>query len=174
MTLAQIDALIATLSDNARNPASKARLILTAIKNETCKLREIKMIPILTASIPDFFDGTGLGYGEYLGYALANGNNGTDNYTRRVPIGYDATTYVSGFNYSVVGQAFGEEKHTLTQTELPTNNRSVHTDSVTGATAGGGSGREPWNPDIVNYGGNDTPHNNVQPSKVTLFIQRIS
>ena len=173
MQISQFQTLIDTIQDNGRNPALEVRTILTAIKNEVFKVNEIKMIFMTPLEITANFDNTGLGIGNSVGYARCNGLNGTQNYSRKVPVGYDSTIFVSGFDYSGVGNTFGEEKHTLTIPELPTNNKSVHTE-VAGTTSGGGSGRQPWSPNTVNFGGSDVAHNNIQPSIVTLFIQRVS
>lgn len=166
MTIAQIDALIVSLADNVRNPASRVRTILTAIKNEAFPLNEIKMIFMTDIEIAANFDSTGLGIGNSVGKAIANGLNGTQNYCRKVPVGYDSTPFVSGFDYSTVGNAFGLEKHTLALDEVPLYKTFLE------SGAGGSSAA-----DFADDGnGSTTPasFSIVQPSKVTLFIQRIS
>jgi len=173
MTIAQIDALIAAINDNGRNTALEVRTILTAIKNEAFPLNEIKMIFMTDLEITANFDSTGLGIGNSVGKAIANGLNGTENYSRKVPVGYDSTTYVSGFDYSQVSNTFGSENHTLTEAQLPIIQIMGHT-NVAGETAGGGSGAQPYANGVADTIGGGLSHNNIQPSKVTLFIQRIS
>lgn len=172
MQITQIQALIDTINDNGRNTALEVRTVLSAIKNELFKLNEIKMIFMSPSDITANFDNTGLGINNSIGFAVSNGANGTQDYRRKSPIGYDSTTFVSGFNYSVVGGAFGEEKHTLTIAEMPSH---THTETkIENGTDAGGSGSFNFINSPTGSTGGDLPHNNIQPSKVTLFIQRVS
>lgn len=173
MDTAQITALINTLDDGGLNTALEVRTVLAAFRDEVWKIGEIKMIKQDATFISANYDGTGLGLASMLGYALCNGNNGTDNYRRKTPVGYDPSTYVSGFHYETLGATFGEEKHTLIESELPVININGHT-SVVGTTAGGGSGNQPWAPGTSDTIGGGQSHNNIQPSIVTVFIQRIA
>lgn len=163
MTIAQIDALIVSLADNVRNPASRVRTILTAIKNEAFPLNEIKMIFMTDIEIAANFDSTGLGIGNSVGKAIANGLNGTQNYCRKVPVGYDSTPFVSGFDYSVAGNVFGVEKHKITPAESPSE-LNTSKPYQTGATVH----------DFLSPITTNESMSLMQPSKVTLFIQRIS
>jgi microcystin-dependent protein len=94
-----------------------------------------------------------------------NGNNGTPNDNGKVVISY-------GTSYSTLGATGGSETHTLTISELPTNNKSVHS-NVAGSTGGGGSGAEPWAPASVNFGGSNTPFSVMQPYVVRLRIMKL-
>ena len=96
---------------------------------------DIKMVACTNAYITANFDATGLGKNERLGWRICNGNNAID-MRRRVPIGYDPTTYVSGFNYSQMGNFFGEEKHVITKNELPS---SIDIDNTASGPTGGGA-----------------------------------
>lgn len=107
----------------------------------------------------------GLGIGERAGWAIMNGNNGTPNDNGKVVISY-------GSSYSTLGATGGSETHTLTVPELPTNNKSVHS-NVAGSTGGGGSGAEPWAPATVNFGGSNTPFSVMQPYVVRLRIMKL-
>jgi hypothetical protein len=136
----------------------------------------------------DYFDGTGLGdHPLTTGWAICNGSNGTDNFQGRVPVGLDTTD--SDFN--VVGETGGAKTHTLTVTEMPSHNHTVtdpgHTHSFDGATTPGGSGtgdRDGVNATLntasaftgitIAANGGDGAHNNLQPYKVALFIQRVA
>ena len=143
----------------------------TALLNEIAPLYEVKELDIPDSQLAAFltanFDITGLGINNYVGFAICNGANGTRNRGGKTSIGYDPT------DYATIGVSGGAETHTLSVPELPTNNKNVHS-FVAGITAGGGSGPQPWAPSSVNFGGSNTPHNNMQPYIVTLFIQRIA
>lgn len=143
------------------------------LKDNVWRTGDMKMVTCTTNYIADNFDATGLGINERLGWKICNGNNSTIDMRRRVPIGYDSTAYVSGFNYSQMGNSFGEEKHVLTKTELPS---SIDFDNSAGGTTGGGA-LTTGNPDEgslqINTGGQNLGHNNIQPSLVVLFIQKI-
>jgi hypothetical protein len=78
----------------------------------------------------------------------------------------------SNVNYNEVGQLFGEANVTLTVANLPTNNKTVHS-NASGVTSAGGSGAQPWNPQDVNFGGSDVPHNNMPPARVVIFIKYV-
>jgi len=174
MEIAQFTALIGTIDDNGLNTALEVRTILEAIRDSTFVMHEVKVLNIPSADMATYltanYDGTGLGIGNSVGFAICNGNNGTEDYRRRVPVGYDPTTYVSGNNYSLMGNAFGEENHVLTIPELPAHDHGG-TKIETGL-----AGTDPGfaSTDSENSVGGDEAHNNMQPSIVTLFIQRVS
>jgi len=173
MTIAQIQALITAINDNGQNTALEVRTVLTAIQDEVIKIGEIKMLAMSELDIANEFDSTGLGVLKYVGFAIANGNNGTYDFTRKTPIGYDPTTFISGFDYSIMGNTFGEEKHTLTEPEMPSHSHTV-TGTLAVGTSAGGSGTFGFGGSDSGSAGGDEAHNNIQPSVVVLFIQRIS
>ena len=112
-----------------------------------------------------YFDGTGLGRLERTGWAIMNGSNGTPNDNGKVVISY-------GTSYATLGATGGAETHVLTIPELPTNNKVVHV-FASGHTSDGGGGAEPWAGGSVNFGGSNTPHNNMQPYVVRLRIMKL-
>lgn len=173
MTNTQLDILIASIDTNGQNTASEVRAVLTAIKNESCKVGEVKQSFFSGAYLTANFNSTGLGINEMEGFALCNGQNGTYDMRRRTPVCYDPTTYVSGNNYSVVGNTFGEENHTLIEAELPVINIQGHI-PVAGTTAGGGTGFQPYASGTADTIGGGQSHNNMQPSIVSVFYQRIA
>ena len=173
MTTAQIQALITAINDNGQNTALEVRTILTALQDEVIKIGEVKMLAISELDIANEFDNTGLGILKHIGFAIANGNNGTYDFTRKTPIGYDPTAFVSGFDYSVMGNSFGEENHTLTIPEMPRHSHSVP-GTLAGGTTAGGSGTFGFGNATSSPVGGDGSHNNIQPSVVVLFIQRIA
>lgn len=172
MTRTDLQNLInSNLADLSNIIPSKHREVEIALLNEIAPLYEVKELDIPDTQLATFltanFDLTGLGINNYVGFAICNGSNGTRNRGGKTSIGYDAT------DYATIGAIGGEKNHILTVSELPTNNKTVHS-FVSGVTSGGGVGAEPWAGAIVNFGGSDAPHNNMQPYIVTLFIQRIA
>lgn len=127
---------------------------------------DIKEIDCSNAYITANFNGTGLGIGERIGWAICNGNNGTRNRGGKVGLQYQPSLY------GTMGATGGAATHVLTIPELPTNNIAVHS-FLPSIVSGGGSGPEPWFPQSKNFGGSNTPHNNLQPYIVSLFIQKI-
>lgn len=172
MNKTQITALINTLEDNGLNTAAEVRTILNAFRDSVFMIGEIKEVKQSDAFIAANYDVTGLGILEMTGFAKSNGNNGTVDKRRRVSVGQDETPYVSGFDYSVLGNTFGEEKHQLTVPEMPSHHHS-EVRNVAGSGAGGSGTFDFGAADTSNTGG-DQAHNNMQPSIVSLFIQRIA
>jgi hypothetical protein len=145
----------------------------------TWRVGDIKEVDCDAAYILANFNSTGLGINERVGWAVCNGNNGTKNRQGRTSIGMYYPNVITNPNdnvwdilYNTIGSTVGGNKHQLIKGELPTNNIPVH-QNVAGVTAAGGSGSQPWSPSNVNFGGDDLPHENRQPSIVTLIIQKI-
>ena len=119
--------------------------------------------------------GIGKPTGLWAGWAICNGNNGTDNLDGQALIGY-------GANYATVGQFLGEKNTTLIESQLPVINKSV-TLPTSGADNGGGSGVYLIATDLESTGnkvysnalsfGGGLSHNNMQPSMVILTIMKI-
>ena len=64
----------------------------------------------------DMFDGTGLGIsGDVVGYAIANGANGTVDASGRATISYDEAIA----EFDTIGEPGGSMTHTLLRTQLP-------------------------------------------------------
>jgi hypothetical protein len=91
MTVAQLETLIAGRSDGGDNQASTERALWRAIRNEICKLYEVKEIDVNVTAHPtyiaDNFDSTGLGINGMAGFAICNGDNGTRNRIGLVAVG---------------------------------------------------------------------------------------
>jgi hypothetical protein len=150
------------------------------------------MIIAVTMSTTDVFlnfDSTGLGIRLYKGWAIANGQNGTDDWMGRSPMGatisiprttpLDLGMEPNKVPSIVIGEHKGGPVHTLTIEEMPEHLHDI--DGSTG-TSFAGAGTVPG---IAGTGqfegagktkvaGNGQPHDNLHPVVGTLFIQRIS
>lgn len=143
---------------------------------------EIKYIRVpATEYITDNFDmaiganqGLGKVEGLWNGWAVCNGNNGTDNLDGITLIGW-------GANYNTIGQFVGEAEHTLTIPELPVvspiNGSGIQKGGTFGGTGGisladTGTGNYAPGQFIQPFGGGQS-HNNIQPSMVVLAIMKL-
>ena len=138
---------------------------------------DVKQVDVSTAYIAVNFDETGLGRLERLGWAICNGANNTFDRARRTAVGYDPTTFVSGNNFTQLRNVFGAENHTLTEAQLPAISRDLKvplSSLPSGNTGITYAGNTPVlvTVDTISFGSGQT-HNNMQPSIVTLFIQKI-
>ena len=138
---------------------------------------EIKQVRAPNAAyITDNFDmtigatqGIGKPTGLWAGWAICNGNNGTDNLDGQALIGYGAI-------YETVGQFLGESTHTLTAGEIPAHSHTaqLRDENGTGNAFAGGNpkGIIDGTGTTSSFGGGG-PHNNMQPSMVILTIMKI-
>lgn len=189
MKLTHLQLLINSIEDNGNNTASEMRLVLNALKDEICKVGEIKTSIFTPTYLSANFNNTGLGINEMDGFAICNGANGTVDLRKRVPVGYDPTTYTIGFNYSILGNQFGEENQLITKDQLPNIKGRFRTiGEDTGSLPDGVFVNEGGNDSWI--GGSNTPSydhmtvkmdfgkgellNNIQPSTVVIFYQRIN
>ena len=131
------------------------------------KAGKIEMYETLT----DRFVG-GVGRWEMKGFSLAA------NMQNRVPVGlwFDgvAVANVSHASHIVAGNDGGENKHQLTQAELPDYNLDGPLTANTDSGVGGYADGTPINeiPLAIPSGGSDTPHNNMQPFRVIVYVKR--
>lgn len=115
----------------------------------------------------------GLGKNVMLGFAMCNGNNGTKDRRRRTSVAYDPTAYISGHNYSIIGNTGGSEDAVVVE----------HSHNVDGtAAADTGTGIQAFATGTKNETGGDFgitstgvsgAGKNMQPFIVTLVVQRI-
>jgi hypothetical protein len=169
--------------------------VISQINNNTSQINTINSNPAwITGDIKEIdctdsyiglnFTANGLGINERVGWAICNGNNGTRDRRRRVSVQIDLTA--SNLSYGGMGNFIGEETHTLTEPEMP-----VHSHNIKGITGGdnddnnntisfAGGDKDEGEPgfNFINTQacqpkGQNLPHNNVQPSIITLFIQKL-
>lgn len=124
---------------------------------------------------PGETQGIGKVDGLWNGWAICNGNNGTDN--------DDGITYIGyGANYATVGQQVGEEEVSLSASEIPSG--LTGTFNIQGSVADNGdvgqyfltapSGQyTPVKTVTVTLNGGNQAHENRQPSKVILKIMKL-
>lgn len=141
---------------------------------------DIKMIYCTNEYRDIYFDLSGLGRLERLGWKICNGLNDTIDFGGRVPVGFDGNTIdpnnnVWDVDYNTIGSTGGEKKHQLSIGELPEFDLPIpQGDSFTGpgGTRVGRGSANPNNSSTLKIGGNE-PHENRQPFVTVLFIQKI-
>lgn len=132
-----------------------------------------------TTYITDNFDmtiGATQGIGKvgrlWEGWAICNGNNGTDNLDGQTLIGW-------GANFATLGQFVGEAEHILTIDEIPSHSHNVDlaydggggVDMQSYVDSGGSDER--FIPKASSNTGGGQAHNNMQPSMVVLIIMKM-
>ncbi len=148
---------------------------------------DVKQVDCSNAYITANFDGTGLGVGERLGWAICNGNNGTVDRRGRFPVAFDDRSVDPSLSwwdilYNTMSATGGEKLHTLTVGELPAHSHTTNWDRTkrgeggapdNAANApGGGSFGASFTKTSNNTGSGD-PHENRPPFIVSLFIQKL-
>jgi len=115
----------------------------------------------------------GLGTGDYTGFAICNGLNGTKDRGGKTSVGYKPASA-----YQVLGASAGEEKHILSANETPKATIHVRTSQ---ADNGEVSGQLFIMANTQETAGRDiqvataaAAHNNMPPYVVTLTLQRIA
>lgn len=149
---------------------------------------EVKEFDCTPQFIIDNIDSSGLGKNLLLGGAVCNGQNGTRNRQGRTSIGMYYPQQLSNPNdnvwdilYNTIGATVGKNKHGLTADENGEHDHVIETggdqygdDNPNGYIQGRNNddGRIELR-HLTQKSGQGLPHENRQPSIVTLFIQRI-
>jgi len=170
MTYAQISELIdINLASGQKIPALKHRevehALLDYIQASLAQSGDIKRIKCDLAYYTANFEVDGLGKNLRLGWAQCNGNNGTDDLTGRVGIGY-------GLGYSTFGAIGGAKDAVLVE----------HSHGIKYASTSGGT-KYPETPYIGDTIGGDmqgtstvgvsATDKNMQPYIVQLYIMKL-
>lgn len=159
-----------TLGDQVLKKATFADLVAFIALQTSALQFEVKRMSVTQSYIDDNFDNTGLGINLCAGFAICNGQNGTENLDGLVGIGY-------GTVQNNIGGFGGEKTHTLIDTEIP--NITVHLDGSSADNGDPGqkvitAATQPnAGIDIIinSVGGNS--HNNMQPYIVQLYIMKL-
>ena len=136
---------------------------------------EVVRMSVNTQYIVDNFDlvpgpNMGLGTNLCLGFAICNGNNGTENLDGRSGIGYGT---VNNF----VGLTGGSTTHALTVAEMPVHSHvinEVYNENNAGTKVGSGGGSiEAVGTQSTATSGSGTPHNIQDPYIVQLYMMKL-
>ncbi len=143
---------------------------------------EVKQLDCPQEFIDDNFDlapGTTMGLGKNLmvGFAMSNGNNGTKDRRKRISVGYDPAAYVSGLNFSIIGNPIGsadsvlaEHSHDVAVGNINDGNPG---DYIEHHTARWDRGSGTLLEGTTTMAGVSAEDGNYPPAIVTLIIQRI-
>ena len=129
---------------------------------------ETKRLAVNQAYITDNFDETGLGRNICLGWAIRNGNNGTDNIDGKVGIAYGASN-------NVIGRTGGSRDAVLVQHNHAMGDQSGSSGS--GTTNIRYLGREMESNSLgipyTDFSGESGVGKNMQPYIVDLYIMKL-
>lgn len=174
MNITDIKALIVSRINGGSNTVAKERELWNILVDELIKLFEVKEIAVNLTTHPtylvDNFDTSGLGKNSMVGFAIANGNNGTYNYSGKVAVGYGAGYATLGATGGSKDAVVVDHDHDYTQYELDqevsTNGNGVKTIKKTGV-----QGATVFKTVAKGVSG---VNKNMQPYIVVLKIQRIN
>lgn len=126
---------------------------------------------VASAYVAADYDATGLGVGDAEGWALCNGNNGTENLGGKFLVGFDATNP----DYAA-GATGGEERHTLTTNEMPRHTHDVQVYKSVTRQGDNGTNRTTVDPGYRDTftsqaTGGDQPHENRPPYYAIVYRQ---
>lgn len=175
MTYQQISDLIdSNLSSGSKIPATNHRAvehaILDFIQSSASQSGDIKRVKCDLAYLTANFETNGLGKNLRLGWAICNGNNGTDDLAGRVGVGY-------GAGYSALGTIAGEASHTLLNTEIPNITVRARGSNADNGDPGNlfvtANSQENTGVDLVVNANGGLTHNNMQPYIINLYIMKL-
>lgn len=116
-----VNEYLAKESDNIRNANIRAGSILP----------RGTVVTIATTEIDNWFNVNGVGLGEYAGWYLCDGRNGTPDLRGRVQVGRDLFNSVS--DYAQIGRVGGKDHVQLSVNQMPSHSHNV---KLTSTSAG--------------------------------------
>jgi len=170
MTYSEIQTLIDTnLASGNKIPATKHRevehALLDYIQANLSQSGDIKRVKCDLTYLTANFEVDGLGKNLRLGWAICNGNNGTDDLSGRVGVGY-------GIGYSTLGQIGGskdaivvEHSHGIKYASTSGGTKYPETPYIGDTIGGNMQGTE-----LTGISGTDR---NMQPYIVQLYIMKL-
>jgi hypothetical protein len=169
---------ILTITDGF-DPNGLDEIVITGIQQETQNtqpftdilLNQVIMLQVATSFISSNFDLSGLGVGAFTKYAICNGNNGTEDFGGRTPIGFDTVKYPTlGAKLGSENAVLVQHSHVVKLQPLNSNN-----DFGSGKLSTGNQPTEGIIPDInTELAGESGIGKNMQPSIVVLYIKKIT
>ena len=177
MTYTEIfDLIDLNLASGNKIPALKHRevehALLDYIEANLFQTGDIKRVKCDLAYLNDNFDVNGLGKNLRLGWAICNGNNGTDNLAGRVGIAY-------GLGYSTLGGLGGSKDAIVvshTHTASMSNVSGANTNKFVAQNGGSGGGTSSFSgTGIINTSetGVSGTDKNMQPYIINLYIMKL-
>jgi hypothetical protein len=164
------DLIDTNLASNTKIPAALHRdveyALLDFINENLSQSGDIKMIKCDTNYLNENFETNGLGKLIRVGWAICNGNNGTYDFTGRVPIGL-------GIGYSPLGGLGGSKDATVVE-----HNHNYSSINSTGKevlafdSVGNKEGASYFTSQTASAGISGTDKN-MQPYIITLFIMKL-
>jgi len=170
MTYEEIQDLIDTnLASATKIPAAKHREVehelLNYIQANVAQSGDIKRVKCDLTYLEANFEVDGLGKNLRLGWAICNGNNGTDNLAGRVGVGY-------GLGYSTLGAIGGskdaivvEHSHGIKYGNNGTGTKYPETPYISDVLGGNMQGTETTGVSGTNM--------NMQPYIINLYIMKL-
>jgi|AntDeeMinimDraft_6_1070357.scaffolds.fasta_scaffold01182_2 hypothetical protein len=168
---------VLTIND-AFDPNGLDEIVITGIQQETQNtqpftdvlLNQVIMLQVPTSFISSNFELSGLGVGAFTKYAICNGNNGTEDFGGRTPIGFDPVSYPNlGFKLGSKDAVVVAHSHNYTQYEL---------DQEVSSSGSGVRSLQKNNQQVGSFTtstvGISGVDKNMQPSIVVLFIKKIT
>lgn len=172
MTDAQLTTAIGNIADNTPNTALEMRNILFELMSRQVKPRTVIMRHVTNAYIVANFDITGLGINEEVGYAICNGNNTTQDWGGRVPIGFDSLELANmGHTFGTPNAVLVLHEHTTTLLQSNGENSFSTTQPLYSNSEGGDEAQLVTSNSSTE--GQDGTNMNYQPSIVTLFVMKL-
>lgn len=155
-----------TVADQGLKKATFAELIAFIALQTSALQFEVKRMSVTQTYIDNNFDVTGLGINICTGFAICNGQNGTENLDGLVGVGFGAVQ-------SNIGGFGGEKEHTLDISEIPPHTHPIprstnDTDGITFSPGNGLNGTAD-----SNSTGGGLAHNNMQPYIVQLYMMKL-